>query len=457
MVKKPMRDNKNHPDILSIADSPHQQAIKQFINRISAKEIFIHAAFNMNVATLLATFLLGFGLAIDTALHYIFTAYIIIGLGVLVKLWLAKQQPNVIAKVPLFEVVDDLVFLCAVPIVFFSTQDIDILLAIYFVLCGLFVTSFFTVKYLHNYLIAKALVFCFCIVFVSRNQSEYLSFIYTIFSLATIYILLVCLACWIHIRQIRLYHLNAANIDLYQKAEWVNENLNTLKQQRDKLMRHIGHDLRQPIIAINYALLNIQTSPLNTMQKSQIDNALASVNDANTMLEEVLKLAIDEGANALSKIDKPFIISDLLTMLYKEYQGLALQKGCSLRMSSCSLALLSDEKLLARILRNFLSNAINYGNGCKILLGVRRRAAGLDIQVLDQGPGIPAELLNTIFEEYTRLSIEQHNKGTGLGLNVAQTIAATLGTKVSIQSEPDKGTICTLHIPDKLLHVKDEK
>jgi len=439
-------NQQHHLDILRISDSQYKETIKGFIESIAPKEILIHAAFNMNVATLLATFLFGFGLNINAGVQYVLTAYCLIGVAVLIKLAILKKSPKWIAKAPLFELIDDLTFLCAIPIIYAANQKIDLLLVIYFVLSSLFVTSFFSIKYLHNYLIVKFMVFVVCVFFVFNLQYEYLSLIYIIFSMATVYILLMCLACWIHVRQIRLYHLNASYIHVYERAKKINQDLVELKNKRDKVIRHIGHDLRQPINAVNYALFNIHSDTLSDMQSTQINNAHRSIGDINAMIEEVLQISTDEKSHALTIDKKYFVINDLLTALYNEHVGLASQKGSVLRVSSCAIKIYSDANLVARIIRNFLSNAIKYGNGCDILLGVRRRENGIDIQVIDQGPGIKKALLSKLFNEYVQVPDNIHADSIGLGLNVTQHIASMLGADVNIKSDYGKGTLCTLHL-----------
>lgn len=441
MINQPL-----HLDILRITDSQYKNTIKHFIEAIAPKEILIHAAFNMNIATLLVTFFFGFGLSIEAGMQYIMTAYGLIGLGVLVKLWVTKNNPQLLAKAPLFELIDDLSFLCAIPIIYISNEAIDLLLVIYFVLSSLFVTSFFSIKYLHNYLTVKCIVFIVCVFFILNIQYENLTLIYTIFSMATIYILLMCLACWIHVRQIRLYHLNASYIDIYKQSQKVNKDLVELKNKRDEIIRHIGHDLRQPISAVNYALFNIHSDALSEMQSAQLNNAYKSIGDINTMIEDVLQISIDKKANALAIVKKHFVLNDLLMALYKEHVGLALEQDSTLRVTPCTIKIYSDVNLVGRVIRNFLSNAIKYANGSNILLGVRRRKTGIDIQVIDQGPGIKKELLSKIFDEYVQAPANSHTDSIGLGLNVTQHIAGILEGSVSIKSDYGKGTICTLHL-----------
>ena len=91
----------------------------------------------------------------------------------------------------------------------------------------------------------------------------------------------------------------------------------------------------------------------------------------------------------------------------------------------CGLTINSDPRLLEQMLRNLVSNAIKYTKTGKVLLGCRRRAGKLRIEVWDTGIGIPDGELTTIFAEYHQLdnAARERNRGLGLGLAIAVAIA----------------------------------
>ena len=105
---------------------------------------------------------------------------------------------------------------------------------------------------------------------------------------------------------------------------------------------------------------------------------------------------LDAGAVSPEIID--FEAGSVLAPLTTEYTALASARGLRLRAVPSSRILRCDARLLRRIVQNFLSNAIRYTATGKVLLGCRRTAGGLRIEVWDTGPGIPADKLDEIFE-----------------------------------------------------------
>ena len=84
-----------------------------------------------------------------------------------------------------------------------------------------------------------------------------------------------------------------------------------------------------------------------------------------------------------------------------------------------------------------------------MLVGCRHRAEGLDIQVWDTGPGIPAEQQNAIFEEFYRIVLPGHkaDHGLGLGLAIVQRAARTLGHRVRMRSTVGRGSMFSICVP----------
>lgn len=108
----------------------------------------------------------------------------------------------------------------------------------------------------------------------------------------------------------------------------------------------------------------------------------------------------------------------------------------------------SDSLLLARILRNYLSNAVRYARGRKVTLGCRRRLAHIEIQVWDTGGGIEAANLQEIFKEFKRLKgAVQAQQSLGLGLAIVDKMAKVLGHDINVVSEYGKGSCFSVSLP----------
>ena len=93
-----------------------------------------------------------------------------------------------------------------------------------------------------------------------------------------------------------------------------------------------------------------------------------------------------------------------------------------------------------RLVSNLVANAVKYTDRGKILLGCRRRNAGLSVVVADTGPGIEADELDRVMHFRERGSAACNVEGHGLGLGIAHALALSGGYKLSCRSVPGKGT-----------------
>ena len=105
----------------------------------------------------------------------------------------------------------------------------------------------------------------------------------------------------------------------------------------------------------------------------------------------------------------------------------------------------SDPQLLRRVLQNFLANAVRYTVRGSVLLGVRRRAGRLCIEVHDSGPGIAPDQQRSIFEEFRR-GDGAAGQGLGLGLAIAERMAQLLDAPLSLRSLPGRGTAFAIDV-----------
>jgi len=143
-----------------------------------------------------------------------------------------------------------------------------------------------------------------------------------------------------------------------------------------------------------------------------------------------------------------FQLSSLLGNLANEYQRIAGAEGVKLRYMPLERVVRSDSQLLARIVRNFLSNAIRYAPGGEILLGCRARREGVEIQVWDTGMGIPQAQLQEIFQEFKRLPNEQRqDNGLGLGLAIVDKMSQVLGHAICVRSVEGRGSMFSVLVP----------
>ncbi|WP_299134290.1 NahK/ErcS family hybrid sensor histidine kinase/response regulator [uncultured Amaricoccus sp.] len=213
---------------------------------------------------------------------------------------------------------------------------------------------------------------------------------------------------------------------------------------KTRFLAAAGHDLLQPLQAA-HLFLSALAERVSDPAIAQIDASLRSVGHLLGELLEVSKL--DGGVTTPEIAD--FRVSDLLRPLGEEFSALAGQHGLGFRSVASSASVRSDPAMLRRILQNFLGNAVRYTRDGRVLIGCRRRAGRLIIEVWDSGPGIPEDKIHEIFLEFQRLDTATSDRGQGLGLGLAivERLAGLLGHEVAVRSRPSRGSCFSVSVP----------
>ncbi|MBG6286852.1 PAS domain-containing hybrid sensor histidine kinase/response regulator [Pseudomonas nitroreducens] len=242
-------------------------------------------------------------------------------------------------------------------------------------------------------------------------------------------------------RTFELSQLNQALTEAKGTAEAAN-------QSKSRFLAAVSHDLMQPLNAarlFSAALAHQDKLPEEATELVRhLDSSLRSAEDLITDLLDISRL---EGGRVSADV-AAFPLSNLYDTLGVEFRVLAQEHGIDFHVRGSKLRVESDIKLLRRVLQNFLTNAFRYAKG-HVLLGVRREAGHLRLEVWDHGPGIPPDKLQVIFEEFKRLDSHQTRaeKGLGLGLAIADRLCKVLGHRLEVRSWPGKGSVFSVSVP----------
>lgn len=222
---------------------------------------------------------------------------------------------------------------------------------------------------------------------------------------------------------------------------------------KTRFLAAASHDLRQPLQALHFFHHALKDLPEQTIEAQYIlermGGLLAALND---LLNAMLDIAhLDEGQQPVRK--QPFPLDLLLRRIYEQYRPLAIEAGLDLHYASTSYYANSDPILVERIVQNLVHNAIKHmGTKGRILLGVRQQGQQLRIEVRDNGIGIPQQEQEAIFREFYQLYNPERNRnqGIGLGLSIVKRLANLLDQELSLWSQPGKGCIFSITIPQAL-------
>ncbi|WP_235825529.1 hybrid sensor histidine kinase/response regulator [Vreelandella rituensis] len=241
-----------------------------------------------------------------------------------------------------------------------------------------------------------------------------------------------------------LDELGQANSQLHEaKADAEAANLS-----KTKFLAAVTHDLLQPLNAARLFASALEEHSLPRDSMLLVGHIGRSLKDVEALLGTLVDMSrLDAG---ILKADiAPFRVNCLLDALAEEYRQVAAVRGLTLNYVPSSVVVASDLALLARVIRNFLSNAVRYTEQGHLLLGCRRRPDGLEIMVGDTGPGIPELQQEAIFLEFRRAqpSHESHSRGLGLGLAIVDRISTILKHPILLKSLSGRGAIFSIRVP----------
>jgi len=220
-------------------------------------------------------------------------------------------------------------------------------------------------------------------------------------------------------------------------------------QSKTKFVAAASHDLLQPMNAARLFVSALRSRDLRDGEAAslaeRVDTSLRAAEELVDALLDISKL----DAGAVDPEIKDVAAADLLEPLAEQFAPLAADRGLELTVLPTRLAVRTDPRMLKRVLQNFIANALRYTRHGGVLVGCRRRGADVEFQVWDTGPGVPADALAVIFEEFRRL--EQPSpwgeKGVGLGLSICDRIARILDHKLIVNSRHGHGSVFAIRVP----------
>lgn len=233
------------------------------------------------------------------------------------------------------------------------------------------------------------------------------------------------------------------------------EGLRLAKQEAEKasaaksrFLAAASHDLRQPLqtlALLNRALSKVSAEARVSEVARQQGAAIEGMTELINALLDVSKL--DSGA--IKPCIQDFAVRQVLDRMRVQFAELARAKGVALLIEDCEEPAKSDPALLTHLVQNLVSNAIRYTEEGMVHLRCLSDPLTLRIEVLDTGIGIPADQLESIFEEFHQVNraSEQAQAGWGLGLSIVKRIAQLLGHTIEVDSTPGKGSVFRVILP----------
>jgi two-component system, sensor histidine kinase len=246
-----------------------------------------------------------------------------------------------------------------------------------------------------------------------------------------------------------LQHVTEALEEEIKKHDEARREAEAANRAKSQFLAAASHDLRQPLHALGLFAAGLTS----VVREPSAHGIVAKINDCIETLEELFNKLLDISkldAGVVQPVFSHFPIEALFARLRVEHEPLAVEKGLTLKIVASKSHVFSDAILLEQILSNLIANAIRYTpSGGRVLVGCRRRAQKLQLQVWDTGIGIPANQTEQIFEEFYQLDNPERDrrKGLGLGLAIVKRTAKLLGADVHLATKPESGSVFSLEIP----------
>jgi len=224
-----------------------------------------------------------------------------------------------------------------------------------------------------------------------------------------------------------------------RRLDWLRRRLLTLEQQRTRILRHVSHELKTPLAALREgsSLLNEGVAgPLSPQQAK-----IAGIMQGNTLRLQALidgLLKMQQAGHASERFEPVLLrLDELIQQILATHQLAARNKHLHVSGSLAPLTVEGGREELTTIVDNLISNAIKFSpEGGTVRLSLTREADRAVIDVIDQGPGVPAADRDRIFEPFYRSPASKGIAGVGLGLAIAREFVAAHRGSLDLLATP---------------------
>lgn len=229
----------------------------------------------------------------------------------------------------------------------------------------------------------------------------------------------------------------------------MSQTLNRAFEQQRRFSQCAAHELRTPLAVLQTRMALFRKKGLcATPETAQLLDVLEDqTHRLSDLVGDLLSLSNMDGLECSETMDAARLVTEAAAHL----EALARQQGCAFVLDAPPATVVGNRALLERAVSNLMENAVKYGpSGGTVTVAVRRAAGRVQVAVTDQGPGIPADLREQIFEPFFRVDKSRSRQlgGAGLGLSLVRAIAALHRGTVWVEPAPAGGSRFILSLPE---------
>ena len=223
-------------------------------------------------------------------------------------------------------------------------------------------------------------------------------------------------------------------------------------KRKSFFLNAISHDLRTPLnglmLQADLAEMSAAGGDSESLRES-LREIKACARTTADLLGSFLELARLDWSDDSTR-ESRFPLAELIAQVVNTARPLAERKGVEIRVeSSAGLHFRTDRVKLERILQNLMGNGVKFTDRGRVEVIVTTSGRDATLEVVDTGVGIPADQLETIFEEFYQAGNSERakTKGFGLGLSIARRLTRLIGGDLAVNSEVGRGTHFSVILP----------
>jgi heavy metal sensor kinase len=208
-----------------------------------------------------------------------------------------------------------------------------------------------------------------------------------------------------------------------------------------------SHELRTPLSILKAELeLAVREGRSPAELRAALESAAEETDRLVRLAEDLLVIArLDQGRVPLRPVDLD--ATDLLAAVAARFEARARAEGRSVSASGDHRAVVRGDRVrLEQALGNLVDNALRHGGG-DVLLAARLRADGVELHVVDAGPGLAPDFIDQAFERFARADGARPRAGAGLGLAIVAAIASSHGGSARAANQPGGGADVWIQLP----------
>lgn len=228
-------------------------------------------------------------------------------------------------------------------------------------------------------------------------------------------------------------------IKLGDRLDWLRSRLEKLEQQRTSFLRHVSHELKTPLASMQESSSLLQDGVVGKLSQEQLD--IIQIQNKNcrrlqSLIDNLLRYNSASFAT-LNPIPEPLRLDKVLDAVIEAHELTIKTRELHIKSSLEKISIKGNAEQLRVVFDNLITNAINYSPvGGVIEIKLKSLGKEAQLEVIDQGPGVPEEESQKIFEAFFqgKNTINNHAKSTGLGLAIATEYIQANGGRIELVS-----------------------